>query len=352
MAGISVKIQSKVEELLDQNKEVRASELRKTFPAHGPLVSYTLKKLVREKVLMKVGMTRGAYYVTASEHNRAARDGEKNRWFKTYENKGLSENDVYEDAIAGLPKLKILHENVKSIFDYAFSEMVNNAIDHSQSEKVHVEVEILDGKLAFLVEDQGIGVFENVRMKRNLNSHYDAALDVLKGKTTTVPDRHSGEGIFFTSKAADRFFIESQKLSLEVDNQIHDTFLKEVAERRGTQVRFEISLHSDRHLNTDVFQPFTVNIDEPAFDKTLIHVKLYKYGTAQISRSQASRLLTGLEKFKTIVLDFERVPSVGQAFADQVFRVFRKKHPEIDVQYTNANDVVRYMIRRAQNNLL
>ncbi len=275
--------------------------------------------------------------------------GYKRRIARLYPLTGLEEHIAWENDFK--PYLS-MSSNVQSIANHGFTEMVNNAIDHSQSEKVHVEVEILDGKLAFLVEDQGIGVFENVRMKRNLNSHYDAALDVLKGKTTTVPDRHSGEGIFFTSKAADRFFIESQKLSLEVDNQIHDTFLKEVAERRGTQVRFEISLHSDRHLNTDVFQPFTVNIDEPAFDKTLIHVKLYKYGTAQISRSQASRLLTGLEKFKTIVLDFERVPSVGQAFADQVFRVFRKKHPEIDVQYTNANDVVRYMIRRAQNNLL
>jgi anti-sigma regulatory factor (Ser/Thr protein kinase) len=352
MVGLSLKIKSKLEEILDEKKEVRSSDLLKAFPAHGPLVSYTLKNLVREKVRLKVGMTRGAYYVAATEHNRAARDDEKTRWSKTYENGDLSENDIYEDAILGLPKLKILHENVKSIFDYAFSEMVNNAIDHSQSEKVHVEVEVLGGKLGFRVEDQGIGVFENVKKKRGLNSHYDAALDVLKGKTTTAPDRHSGEGIFFTSKAADRFLLESLKLSLEVDNRLPDVFLEEVSERKGTRVHFEIALDSKRHLNKDVFQPFTVDIDEPAFDKTLVHVKLYRYGTAQISRSQASRLLAGLDKFKTIVLDFERVPSIGQAFADQVFRVFHKKHPEIEIQYANANDAVRYMIERARNNRL
>jgi len=40
----------------------------------------------------------------------------------------------------------------------------------------------------FRVHDDGIGAFENVMRKRDLENSYEAALDVLKGKTTTVPD--------------------------------------------------------------------------------------------------------------------------------------------------------------------
>lgn len=349
---IKPKIEQEIKQLLDSNREFRSKELKFKFPKHQPLVAYTIKGMMERGEILKVGSTRGAYYVMNTDKNRSALTHTAARWEKTYRNKDLSEADVYDEMVRELPKLDVLHENVRSIFDYAFSEMVNNAIDHSQSESIRTVVEIADGKLKFEVEDAGIGAFENVMRKRHLESHYEAALDVLKGKTTTVPDRHSGEGIFFTSKAGDRFVLESLGLGLTVDNRIPDTFLEEVPKRNGTHVMFEIALTSDRHLDRDVFRPFTTDVEEPAFDRTLVHVKLYRHGTAQISRSQARRLLAGLEKFKKIVLDFERVPSVGQAFADEVFRVFQKRHPEIIIEYVNANDAVRFMVERAKRNLI
>ena len=72
-------------------------------------------------------------------------------------------------------------------------------------------------------------------------------------------------------------------------------------------------------------------------------------GDPHVSRSQAKRLLMGLEKFKRIILDFKGVKSVGQAFVDEVFRVFKNRHPNITIHYFNANDSVEAMIKRGLN---
>ena len=85
------------------------------------------------------------------------------------------------------------------------------------------------------------------------------------------------------------------------------------------------------------------------FDKTEIRVKLYTTGGVHISRSQARRILSGLEKFKIILFDFEKVPIIGQAFADEVYRVFNHKYPSIQLEEENMSEGVRFMIERAKN---
>ena len=60
-------------------------------------------------------------------------------------------------------------------------------------------------------------------------------------------------------------------------------------------------------------------------------------------------MLSGLDKFKIIVFDFNKVPVVGQAFADEIFRVFHQKHPTITLQSINMDDGVKFMIERAKH---
>ena len=94
----------------------------------------------------------------------------------------------------------------------------------------------------------------------------------------------------------------------------------------------------------DIFKKFQLNNDDKSFGKTDIQVRLYTFGTVHVSRSQARRILEGLDKFKKITLDFERVPTIGQAFADEIFRVFKQAHPDIKIEVTNANKAVRAWI--------
>jgi hypothetical protein len=76
---------------------------------------------------------------------------------------------------------------------------------------------------------------------------------------------------------------------------------------------------------------------------------LAQYGDEKlISRSQAKRLLARFDRFKTVVLDFTGVESIGQAFADEVFRVFGQEHPRTEFLETNTCPAVQQMIDRAR----
>ncbi|MHB1512991.1 MAG: STAS-like domain-containing protein [Acidiferrobacter sp.] len=83
------------------------------------------------------------------------------------------------------------------------------------------------------------------------------------------------------------------------------------------------------------------------FDKTIVPVRLAQYGDEQLmSRSQAKRLVARVEKFKIVILDFNGVDMIGQAFADEVFRVFAKRHTGVNLKYINANAEVMKLIER------
>ncbi|HAU65973.1 TPA: histidine kinase [Candidatus Uhrbacteria bacterium] len=118
--------------------------------------------------------------------------------------------------------------------------------------------------------------------------------------------------------------------------------------KNGTKVFFMISLKEKRHLN-DLFRKYsgTMSDEGYGFDKTEIRVRLYTLGGVHISRSQARRVLSGLEKFKIVIMDYSDVPMIGQAFVDEIYRVFKHKHPDICIENEHMNEAVRFMIERA-----
>jgi len=167
----------------------------------------------------------------------------------------------------------------------------------------------------------------------------------LKGKQTTDPKRHTGEGIFFTSKASDKLIIQSFKKKLIIDNILDDIFIEDVKGAKGTIVKFEIETKTRKNLGK-LFKKYSEKLFD--FDKTEVTIELYIIDTSYISRSQARRVLSGLNKFKKIILDFKNVKTVGQAFADEVFRVWKNKHKDINIVYKNANKNIVFFIERAK----
>ena len=65
-----------------------------------------------------------------------------------------------------------------------------------------------------------------------------------------------------------------------------------------------------------------------------------------MSRSQAKRVAHRFERFKRVELDFAGISEIGQAFADELFRVFVAAHPAIRVTPINTEPPVADMIRR------
>lgn len=339
----------KILEILNQKGKITSSELMETFNVSRQYINRILLSLAKDKSIIKIGATRNSFYISKAFAEDHPEDFPSS-FHKKYLNKNLEEHKVLAEIEEKFFKLSELSENVRSVLTFAFSEMFNNAIEHSNSKYISVEIALRGDKLSFMIEDSGIGAFRNIQKKRNLHSEVEAIQDLLKGKTTTMPKSHSGEGIFFTSKAADLFVLHSFNYQLSVASNKNGTQIKHVnIQKRGTRVIFEIDVNSELHL-TDIFKKYT-NLTEDGdhgFDMTEIRVKLFTMAGIHISRSQARRILSGLEKFKIILLDFDNVSLVGQAFADEIYRVFKNSHPDIAIREENMNEAVRFMVERAR----
>ena len=86
----------------------------------------------------------------------------------------------------------------------------------------------------------------------------------------------------------------------------------------------------------------------PKFDKTHKIVELSKLGDEPyVSRSQAQRIVFGLENFNHVYLDFKDISTIGQGFVEELFRVFKSKRPRIKIDYINANVDVKFMVERS-----
>lgn len=327
---------------IKQKGKIKSSEIVEVTGYSRVYVSRMLQQLRQEGKIALIGRTKKAYYVPVSEEQKAKRGVLELRVLEKA--KGLSEHDVVKKIKRETGIFVDINDNVRRIIGYALSEMVNNAIEHSRSKEIAIEIKRSKDSILFLVRDWGVGIFNHIMKKKNLNSHLEAIQDLTKGKQTTAPKSHSGEGIFFTSKVADKLEITSSEKQLIFDNVISDVFVKTIKTTKGTRVRFTISSNSKRSLDS-VFRKYTG--DSLKFDKSKVAVKLFEAETEYLSRSQARRILVGLEKFETIILDFEGIETIGQAFADEIFRVWQNDNPDKKIIPQNANEDVSFMIQRA-----
>jgi hypothetical protein len=254
---------------------------------------------------------------------------------------GLSEDVVWR-RVAGDLDLDV-ESPAGRIMGYAFTEMLNNAIDHSDSEIATITWWTGIAQWIFEVKDYGIGAYPKLRDGLHLASEFEAVQELSKGKRTTDRAHHTGEGIFFTSKAVDLFRLTSSGVRWTVDNLRHDTALGMVPMTEGTSVVCQIDPQTERAL-ADIFREFT---RDHAFVRTRPVVKLFEIGTVFVSRSEARRLLDGLAAdFDTVEVDFTGVTDVGQGFVDELLRVWPATHPGKSVIPANTNEAVEFMIQR------
>jgi anti-sigma regulatory factor (Ser/Thr protein kinase)/biotin operon repressor len=295
-----------------------------------------IQKLVSEGLIIAEGSTRNRRYKVKPLVN----------FNKTLQLNELEEDKVWRQYI--YPLLENLPENILQICQYGFTEMANNAIEHSEGTKVILHVERTYKFIHIRILDNGIGIFKKIQKKFSLDDQMHAILELSKGKLTSDPAHHTGEGIFFTSRMFDDFSILSDKLFFSHDIDGDWLLEDKETEFHGTVIAMTIFTKSSR-TTKQVFDQFTVDGDY-GFSRTHVPVFLAIYGNENlVSRSQARRVLTRFERFREIDLDFDNVEIIGQAFADEIFRVFQLKHPDINLTYHNANKQVEDMILRAKN---
>ncbi|MFM9836214.1 MAG: STAS-like domain-containing protein [Methylophilaceae bacterium] len=323
-----------------ENVEKHPSEIAKVvakkFKISRQAANKHLQKLVKEKTLSTAGNTRSRVYSLTSHATLV----------KTYLlAANLAEHEIWQRDIK--PALGLMPDNVLNIWDYCFTEMFNNVIDHSLAEKVTVELTKSAVATQIIILDDGVGIFKKIQTKLGLFDERHAVLELAKGKFTTDPANHSGEGIFFSSRACDSYHIFSGGVDFSHQyGRKEDWIFERTRATKGTAVIMKVKNHTARKLKR-IFDEFAG--DDYGFNKTVVPVRLTQYGDdALVSRSQAKRLLNRVDRFKTVMLDFKGVETIGQAFADEIFRVFVNQHPDIDLIEMNVNKDVGNMISRAK----
>ncbi len=331
----------------DQSKEIKAYILEnlvdhsfdivrvivEAFSVTPTTVQRHMATLIKNGMIVKSGNTRGARYYLKNQYERV----------KVYRiTPTIAEDQIFKefnDIFIRVPK------NIYDICFFGVTEMLNNAIDHSQGSKITLGTRLDNAVLTVTVKDDGVGVFKTICDYLHINDMREGILHLSKGKITRDPVNHTGQGIFFTSKMFNTFTIDANGYVYTKDNHLQDWSFNQRYGAKGTEITMAINVHSKATFQ-EIFSAYEG--DDFAFDKTeiLVHLADYKEETF-ISRSQAKRILVGLEKFSLITFDFKKIQLVGQGFVDEMFRVFVNNHPEIRILYINTIDSVKFMIERS-----
>ncbi len=314
------------------DSEIASSAIAARFGVTRQAIHTHLKKLEEAGLVEMVGAGRGARW--------------KRMFMRVYEwpiSADAREDQMWRQVVDDLGAELGVSAPARSILNYGVTEMINNALDHSDGVRVTLSIDVGDS-VVIAVSDDGIGAFERVREYFRLRSHLDAIAHMSKGQQTTDPTRHSGRGIHFTSRAFDRFSIESCGFIWKRDNIIEDSAVGEAHERPGTRVTLTLDANTERALK-DVFDAGSRG-DGYEFDHTVYPVLLADFGDQFMSRSEAKRITDGLERYREVGLDFNGVNEIGQGFVDEVFRVWAQAHPDTRLTTKNAIPAVQFMIDR------
>ncbi|MDE7246969.1 MAG: DUF4325 domain-containing protein [Lachnospiraceae bacterium] len=264
----------------------------------------------------------------------------------------VQEDKIYDTFLR--ERLSVCKSTAQRIWQYACAEILNNALEHSRGTYVRIILKMNVLNTTVMIVDDGVGVFRT--LTEYMAEHgwqdpdeEDALVELYKGKITCDASRHSGEGIFFSSKAVDTFAIWSGSKVYKCcggrEHEVVENRLLAYASRMeniGSLVMMTLENETTRKL-AEVFDMYAD--EDEGFIRTMIPVKEACISGEPVARSQARRICNRLEEFREIILNFEGVEVMGQGFADEIFRVFAVAHPQITLCPVQMKQEVRRMIR-------
>jgi anti-sigma regulatory factor (Ser/Thr protein kinase) len=243
-----------------------------------------------------------------------------------------------------------LPAHVHRMARHAFTELVNNASDHSGGTQVTVSMRQTPAQVQLLVSDDGCGLFRRIEDSFAIGEPALAMLELAKGRLTSQPERHCGQGLVVTSLLADVFDLRANAASFQrrawSEAKWHGMPPQAaLTNRAGTSVYLAIALDTDRTLDS-VLHALSTQPNGHAFDLASVPLSLIAgaNGGALTSRAEAKRVASRLLAFRRAEIDFAGVDEVGHAFAHELFSVFRRAHPEVELVPLAANPQVASML--------
>ncbi|MCB9586785.1 MAG: winged helix-turn-helix transcriptional regulator [Polyangiaceae bacterium] len=224
-----------------------------------------------------------------------------------------------------------------------FVELLSNAESHAAAASAELRCRSHPNLIRFEIRDTGLGLFTRIRERLKLPSDLDALFALSKGPLTTQPAAHFGRGLFLVAAACQRFELVANGLCWVQDNRRGDQLLSEAPGSVGTTARCELDPLTEAEWRD--LQRSTLPGSSPL--SATGHVKLFEHGARFVSRAEAQALLRGMETLRDVRLDFKGVDGVGLGFAQEIFSVWQRAHPEVRLQVLNANAVVRRVLSQA-----
>lgn len=267
-----------------------------------------------------------------------------------YDLAGLDEQTPWERDFAPCFDLPA---NILRLAHHAFTELLNNAVDHSGGTRVSVSMRQNRTHLHVLIRDDGCGVFARIQEAFAIETAQQALLELSKGKLTSQPEFHTGRGLFFTSRLFDVFDLYANHLTYQHSHWQRREWLRaNPLAVKGTAIFMSIALNATRTLE-EVFAAHSRGSQDFSFARTEVALRLAigAEGQALESRAQGKRIAHRLEMFEQVDLDFEGVDAIGQGFADELFRVFAQQHPQVQLRPRNMNAQVAAMLNQAREGL-
>lgn len=238
--------------------------------------------------------------------------------------------------------------HITQMAQHAFTELLNNAIEHSGGSSVTVSMRQTPLQLQLLVSDNGRGIFDAIGQTYQISDPDLAMLELAKGKLSTRPDGHNGRGLFFTARLADIIDLHANAQAFQQrDWQREQWHRTRPACQQGSAVYVAFNLDTQRRLD-EVLRRYSLDGQSYGFDRTVVPLQLATSPqVALASRAQAQRVALRLQKFRRVELDFDGLAEVGHGFADELLRVFQHAHPEVDLVPVNMSPRVAAMVAAA-----
>lgn len=286
------------------------------------------------------------------ELNWLVREGTRSR---PHYRPGLLRQATHRYALAGLqedlpwsrdfaPVLQLPRPLLRMV-QHSFTELLNNAIDHSDGSSVTVSLRQTPSQVQLLVSDDGRGLFDKIESEFALGDPNLAMLELSKGKLTSLPARHSGRGLYFTARLADVFDLHANETAFQRRAWDEGGWRSgRPLKRQGTSVYAAFAIDTQRTLES-VVAASSLDGKGMGFDRTVVPLRLMASDSAGLeSRSQARRVAARLEQFQRVEVDFSGVAQIGHSFADELFRVLAPSHGRAELVPVNMSAAVAAMV--------
>lgn len=237
--------------------------------------------------------------------------------------------------------------SIARMVQHGFTELLNNAVDHSGGKSVTVSLRQTPLQMQLLVSDDGCGLFERIEQSFGIADPQLALLELSKGKLSSAPERHSGQGLFFTARLADVLSVHANGAAFQRRAWDRQPWHRgKPANRGGTSVYMAIALDSPRTLDT-VLAAHNLQPGGLSFDHTEVPLQLLAEGGVLASRAEARRAVARLTQFCSAQVSFAGVEDLGHGFADEMFRVFARANPGVQLMPVDMSPRVAAMVAAA-----